>query len=108
MESLAVTYLIANIAQFAACAPQIIQVVRTKDANGLSMKSHEMWFILQLACLPYVFDSSDTIWIFVGCLWALYYALMVWLIARYRYPNYIRLWLQKLLQHRVLLLVRAK
>ena len=108
MESLAVTYLIANIAQFAACAPQIVQVVRTKDAGGLSMRSHEMWFILQLACLPYVFDSSDMMWMIVGSLWALYYALMVWLIARYRYPNYIRLWWQSTMRRRTLLPLRAK
>lgn len=108
MESLAVTYLIANISQFIACAPQIVQVVHTKDAGALSLKSHEMWFVLQLACLPYVFNSSDVLWMIVGALWAVYYAAMVWLIARYKYPNYARLWLQSLVHRRALLPVRAR
>ncbi|NCU38458.1 hypothetical protein EOL96_05395 [Candidatus Saccharibacteria bacterium] len=108
METLAATYLFANISQFIACAPQIILVVRTKNASSLNLRSYEMWFMLQLACLPYIFHLNNILFMIMGVAWALYYLLMAWLIIRYKYPHYLRMWAQSLLQRKTLLFVRAK
>lgn len=90
MNTFAILYAAASIASIVACLPQIVQILRTKNVEGISLETYDMWFIFQIMALPYAIQSGDVVWISAGLLWAVYYVTMVALIEHYRYPHYIR------------------
>lgn len=90
MNFLATLYAIAALSSIAACTPQIIQILKTKNVEGISLQTYDLWFILQLTAIPYVVQSGNVLWATASILWAVYYAVMIVLIQYYRYPHYIR------------------
>ncbi len=90
MTFFSLLYIIASVASIAAGLPQIIQILKTKNVEGISMQTYTMWFVLQAICLPYNFQSGDMMWFAICILWTAYYIVMIVLIKYYKYPRYIR------------------
>lgn len=91
MEQLfAIIYGISAVALVASGLPQIMQVLRTKDVEGISLETYDMWLVFQLLSMPYIIQSHDWLWIGANLLWAAYYAVMIILIEHYRYPHYVQ------------------
>ena len=86
----ALIYGIASITSIIACIPQVIQILHTKNVEGISLQTYDMWFVMQLFAVPYMVQSGDILWVVAGLLWAVYYMTMIALIEHYRYPHYIR------------------
>lgn len=92
----AILYAISAFGFIVACMPQIVQVIKTKTVEGISLQTYDMWFVMQLISMPYIFQSGDVLWICANVIWIVYYLAMVLLIQHYRYPHYIRVAVQKL------------
>ncbi len=86
----AILYAISTIGFIVACLPQVIQVLKTKNVEGISLQTYDMWFIMQVMSMPYIYQSGDVLWIAANLVWSAYYLIMVILIQHYRYPRYIR------------------
>ena len=104
----ALLYGIAAIASIVACLPQIIQIVKTKTVEGISLQSYDMWLILQIASMPYIYQSGDMLWFGANVIWVAYYLAMVLLIQHYRYPRYIRTLIHKIVSIARLVPVRVR
>lgn len=94
----ALLYAISAVGFIAACLPQIIQIVRTKTVEGISLQSYDMWFVMQVISMPYIYQSGDMMWFGANVVWVAYYAAMITLIEHYRYPHYMRVIVDKLVQ----------
>ncbi len=86
----AIIYGISAIALVASGLPQIIQVLKTKDVEGISLETYDMWLLFQILSMPYVLQSGNWLWVGANLLWAAYYAIMIVLIEHYRYPRYVQ------------------
>lgn len=86
----AIIYAVASITSIIACIPQLTQILRTKNVEGISLQTYDMWFVMQLFAIPYTVQSGDMLWVVAGLLWASYYLTMIIMIEHYRYPHYIR------------------
>ena len=86
----AIMYAVASVATIVGCLPQVIQVFKTKNVEGISLQTYELWLIFQLLSIPYIYQSGDIMWIAANLAWTAYYVLMIILIQVYRYPHYIR------------------
>ncbi|MBP6038080.1 MAG: PQ-loop repeat-containing protein [Candidatus Saccharimonas sp.] len=89
MNTFAILYALSAIASIVACLPQIVQILKKKNVEGISLQSYDMWFVLQLGVIPYTIQKGDALWITASVMWAVYYIVMILLIEHYRYPNYI-------------------
>lgn len=92
----AIIYGIASITSIVACVPQLTQILRTKNVEGISLQTYDMWFLMQLFAIPYTIQSGDLLWMAAGLLWAVYYLTIIVMIEHYRYPHYIRVIVAKL------------
>lgn len=108
MTTLALMYAIAGGASIIACIPQIVQILKTRNVEGISLQTYDMWFVLQIVCLPYVLSKGDWVLGSISVLWAVYYASIILLIEHYRYPNYIRFAVEKLVTVLRLIPVHSK
>ena len=90
MNTFAILYAASSLASIAACLPQIIQIIKTKNVEGISLQTYDMWLLLQIVGIPYTVQSGDPVWACAAVLWLVYYIVMVILIEHYRYPHYIR------------------
>ena len=93
-------YGISAIGFILAGIPQIVQILKTKTVEGISLQMYDMWLMLQIFAFPYVLQSRNVMWIISSALWIVYYAVMVALIKHYRYPRYV----QNAVQHFVAIL----
>ncbi len=89
-HTFALLYGIAAVASIVACLPQIIQIIKTQNVEGISLQSYDMWLVLQIISMPYIYQSGDMLWFGANVLWGAYYFAMVLLIQHYRYPRFIR------------------
>ena len=92
----ALIYGIASVTSIIACIPQLLQILRTKNVEGISIQTYDMWFVMQLFAIPYTIQSGDLLWMAAGFMWAVYYLAVIVLIEHYRYPHYIRVIVAKL------------
>ncbi len=86
----ALLYTLSAFGFIIACLPQIVQIIRTKSVEGISIQTYDMWFVMQLISMPYIYQSGDMLWLSANIVWVAYYGGMVLLIEHYRYPRYIR------------------
>lgn len=91
----ALLYAISTIGFMVACLPQVVQVLRTKTVEGISLQAYDMWFIMQVISMPYIYRSGDLLWLIANVVWVVYYGAMILLIAHYRYPRYVRVLVDK-------------
>lgn len=92
----AILYAISAVGSVVACLPQIIQVLKTKTVEGISLQTYDMWFVMQAVSMPYIVQSGDSLWITANIVWIAYYLAMALLIQHYRYPHYISVVVGKL------------
>ena len=90
MNILALLYIIASIATVSAGLPQIIQIIRTKDVEGISLQTYDMWALFQTVSIPYTIESGNILWLCTSIGWLTYYVIVILLIEHYQYPHYIR------------------
>lgn len=95
IHTFAILYAISAFGFVIACLPQIIQVVRTKTVEGISLQTYDMWLVMQVISMPYILQSGDLLWISANIVWVAYYAAMVVLIEHYRYPHYVQVIVSK-------------
>ena len=98
----------STIGFIVACFPQIIHILRTKTVEGLSLQTYDMWFWFQVAAMPYIYQSGDTMWIAANIMWFVYYLAMVLLIQHYRSPHYIRVIVDRIVGTLKLMPVHSK
>jgi uncharacterized protein with PQ loop repeat len=101
-------YAAASITSIIACIPQLTQILRTKNVEGISLQTYDMWFIMQLFAIPYTIQSGDMLWVAAGILWATYYLTIILLIEHYHYPHYIRVIVARLVSVLRVIPVHAK
>ncbi len=92
----ALIYAVASLSSIAACIPQVVQILHTKNVEGISIQTYDMWFVMQLIAVPYMVQSGDLLWVAAGLLWAVYYLTVIILIEHYRYPHYVRVIVSRL------------
>lgn len=98
IQIFAILYTISTIGFIIAGLPQIIQVLRTKMVEGISLQTYDLWFVMQLVSTPYIAQSGDLLWQSANIMWIVYYGLMILLIEHYRYPHYVRVLVDKFVQ----------
>ncbi len=89
MDLLALLYILASVTSILAGLPQIVQILRTKNVEGINLQTYDMWAVLQAAGLPYTVQSGNALWFGVSIGWLIYYVAVIILIEHYRYPHYI-------------------
>lgn len=97
-QSFAILYAISTFGFIIACVPQLVQILKTKNVEGISLQTYDMWLIMQAISMPYIYQSADGLWIGANIMWIAYYAAMVVLIQHYRYPHYVRMLVGKFVQ----------
>jgi hypothetical protein len=98
-----ILYAIASVGFIIAVLPQLIHIIRAKTVEGFSLQTYDIWVVLQLASMPYIYQTGDVMWFAANAVWLVYYFTMVLLIQHYRYPHYMRVIVDKVV--RVLRLV---
>lgn len=83
-------YVGATLGFLVAGLPQIIQILKTKTVEGVSLQTYDLWFVLQISSTPYIIQSGNIMWMISNAVWLVYYFAMILLIQHYRYPQYIR------------------
>lgn len=87
MNILALSYILASSIQILAGIPQVVKVVKARDAGSLSFSSWAMWGMTQGICLMYSISTGNPILYGMATLWMLFYATMVGVIAYFRWPE---------------------
>ena len=90
MNIFAIMYVFASTTSILAGIPQIVQIIRSKNVEGISLQTYDMWALLQVMSLPYTVQSGNILWSGVSVAWLAYYLVVVFLIERYSYPRYTR------------------
>lgn len=108
MDLFALLYILASVMSILAGLPQIIQILRTKNVEGINLQTYDMWAVLQVASLPYTVQSGNALWFGVSVGWLTYYTAVIILIEHYRYPHYIRVVLHHVVTILRLLPVRTR
>lgn len=90
MNIFAIMYIFAASTSIIAGLPQILQIIRTKNVEGISLQTYDMWAALQVMSLPYTIQSGNVLWSSVSVGWLVYYVVVVFLIERYSYPRYMK------------------
>ena len=80
-------YLIASLASIGAMAPQIRQLLVTKQTDELSLLSWTIWAVAQVIATIYAISIHALPFIIMSSTWLLYYLCMVGLILYYRHPR---------------------
>lgn len=88
IDLLAIGYITASSTQLVSGIPQIRKLIKAKNADAISFTTWSMWGIAQSVCLAYNIRNGDMALISISALWLFYYALMVIIIAYYRWPQY--------------------
>lgn len=104
----AIMYALASIAAIVGCIPQVTQILRTKNVEGISLQTYDMWFLMQIFGVPYTIQSGDPLWVAAGVSWAVYYLTVIILIEHYRYPHYISVIVARLVSVLRVIPVHAK
>ena len=88
MHMIEIIYIIFIFLAITAFFPQLIHLLKTKDAAGFETKSWLTWLAAQLATLVYVISIEAYLMVVVSILWSGFYGAMVAMIFHYqRYPG---------------------
>lgn len=77
-------YTLAAIIALAACFPQIRQIILTKRSEEFSAQTWLIWTFTQCMTLMYVIAIGNILMTVVNIAWVSFYAMMTYLIFRYR------------------------
>jgi len=77
-------YLTASLIAIVAVVPQIKKLLVTKQSDELSLGTWTAWTACQGVALLYAISIHAVAYIVVNILWIVFYAVMVFLIIRYR------------------------
>lgn len=84
MHIIEIIYIVSIFLAITAFVPQLVQLVKTKDAAGFETKSWLTWLATQLVTLVYVISIEAYLMAVVNVLWSGFYAAMVVLILHYQ------------------------
>jgi Ca2+/Na+ antiporter len=85
MTILATLYILSGVLAMAACVPQIIQLVKVKYSDEFELRTWVLWLGTQIISVAYFIILNDIVVLLVALGWAIFYAIMVYLIIHYRY-----------------------
>lgn len=77
-------YSVAGVFAIAVSFPSIVQLIKTKRSDELSLFSWVGWFVYQSIALVYSIYLLAYPLIFVNSLWISFYLVMIYLIIKYR------------------------
>jgi uncharacterized protein with PQ loop repeat len=83
MQFIELIYLLASFAAVIGMAPQIIQLLRTKKSDELSLTTWIVWMTYQSIALVYAISMHMVVYTVVNILWVMFYAAMIALIVKY-------------------------
>lgn len=86
MIAIEILYTLAAVISLSACVPQLRQLVISKRSDEFSLRAWSLWILTQLMTLLYVISIGNMLMTFVNVAWVSFYALMTYLIIRYRRP----------------------
>jgi uncharacterized protein with PQ loop repeat len=84
MQYIEIAYLVASAVAVIAMAPQIKQLLLTKESDELSITTWAMWTLYQAIALAYSMALYIIPYIVVNLIWVTFYATIVCLIIKYR------------------------
>lgn len=82
---IAVLYIIAAIAQIAGGIPQVLRLLRTRQARAMSLTTWGLWAAAQVVVTVYVASRQEWLIMWVSVGWVTLYSVMIGLIVYYRY-----------------------
>jgi uncharacterized protein with PQ loop repeat len=77
-------YLLSSLIAVCAMVPQVKRLVLTKQSDELSLGTWATWGCCQLVSFMYALSLNVRAYIIVNATWIAFYALMVFLIIKYR------------------------
>lgn len=83
-DSLATMLVVGGIISVAATIPQALTLIKTKDTSTLNLPSWVVWFCYQIISVSYAFSIKAYLYFTLNLMWAIFYAVMVFLIIKYR------------------------
>lgn len=87
MKIIEIIYITSTLVALSASVPQIIQLLRTKASDELSISTWTLWLGTQFITVLYMISTGNKLLIAVSCSWAVFYVVMLGLILKYRLPK---------------------
>lgn len=84
MEPIEIIYLCASSVAIFAMIPQIAKLVKVKRSDALSLSTWSTWAVCQVVSLVYSVSIGAIPLFMANIVWVTFYAIMVFLIFRYR------------------------
>ncbi len=85
MQSFLATLLvIGGFAAVVATIPQALKVIKLKRSDELNLTSWVIWMLYQLISVAYSYSIKAYLYVALNILWGVFYAVMVFLIIKYR------------------------
>lgn len=75
---------VGGVVSVAATIPQALMLVKVKRSDELSLPSWVIWFGYQLISVAYSFTIYAYLYVAINAMWAIFYAVMIFLIVKYR------------------------
>lgn len=90
MQIISIIYLIGALVAISASIPQVIRLFRTKHSGEFQLSTWVIWTGTQATSLLYVISIGNILMIGTNIAWVSFYAVMSYLIYRYRpQPEYV-------------------
>lgn len=77
-------YLFATVISVVAMAPQIKQLLKTKQSEEFSLTTWSIWAVYQIIALSYAVTLGSLPFMLTNLAWIAFYTAMLTLIVRYR------------------------
>ena len=84
MHNIEILYLLGSFASVLAMAPQIKQLLTTKQSDELNIFTWSVWGGTQVIALAYSITLHATPYVIANLAWVTFYAVMLTLIIKYR------------------------
>jgi len=84
-DFLATSLLLGGLVSVLATIPQAAKLIKAKRSDELSLASWIIWFAYQLISIAYSVSIQAWTYVLINACWAVFYALMVGLIIKYRF-----------------------
>lgn len=77
-------YLLTSLVGVMAMVPQVRRLVTTKQSDQFSLTTWIVWGMCQVSSFAYATSINATAYMIVGSAWITFYAVMIFLIIKYR------------------------
>ena len=84
MKTIEIIYLTAAAISMGSSIPQITQLIKTKKSDELSLFTWFTWTLGQIISSIYALQVRAYAYLIMSSVWVVFYALMVFLIWKYR------------------------